>query len=198
VGLDFNLMAYVVDIPLQEVRDLLDRGAERETVPKLGNVNRGPGPCMLSAHGQPPLCLRLMGLAYLGRRLGGETCGALSPSLLVVGTAARVLFDRAKHLIFAAIVARRKAAGAGFLAARGKSHRRARHAQGRHSRAKRKVSGRSGKIAGTGSTRLRVELWHPRQGTKRSERRATGAEPKSPAGTGIRGTEPMPPSFRAI
>jgi hypothetical protein len=38
-------MAYVVDIPLQEVRDLLDRGAECEAVPKLGNVNRGPGPC---------------------------------------------------------------------------------------------------------------------------------------------------------
>jgi len=31
-------MAHVVDIPLQEVRDLLDRGAEREAVSKLGNV----------------------------------------------------------------------------------------------------------------------------------------------------------------
>jgi hypothetical protein len=52
VGVDLHLMAHVVDVPLQEVRDLLDRGAERETVPKLGNVNRGPGPCVLSAHGQ--------------------------------------------------------------------------------------------------------------------------------------------------
>jgi hypothetical protein len=53
VGLDLHLMAHVVNVPLQKVRDLLDRGAERETVPKLGNVNRGPGSCMLSAHGQP-------------------------------------------------------------------------------------------------------------------------------------------------
>ena len=51
------------------------------------------------------------------------------------------------------------------------THRQTRHAQGRHSRAMRKVSGRSGKIAGTGSTRLRVELWHPRQGTKRCHTR---------------------------
>jgi hypothetical protein len=58
-------MAHVVDIPLQEVRDLLDRGAERESVRELGNVNRGPRPCMLSAHGQPPVCLR----ANLGGRL---------------------------------------------------------------------------------------------------------------------------------
>ena len=66
-----NLMAHVVDIPLQEVRDLLDRGAERESVPKLGNINRGPRPCMLRAHGQPPVCLRLTGLANLGGRLRG-------------------------------------------------------------------------------------------------------------------------------
>jgi hypothetical protein len=33
VGLDLNLMAHVVDVPLQEVRDLLDRGTEREPVP---------------------------------------------------------------------------------------------------------------------------------------------------------------------
>jgi hypothetical protein len=38
VDLDLNLLAH-----LQEVRDLLDRGAERETVSKLGNVNRGQG-----------------------------------------------------------------------------------------------------------------------------------------------------------
>jgi hypothetical protein len=50
VGLDLDLMAHVIDVPLQEIRDLLDRRAERETVPKLGNVNREPGPCMLSVH----------------------------------------------------------------------------------------------------------------------------------------------------
>ena len=81
--LDFNLMAYVLDVPLQEVRDLLDRGAECEAVPKLSNVNRGPGPCMLSAHGQPPLCVRL---CLSGRAPGRRTCAALSPRLLVAET----------------------------------------------------------------------------------------------------------------
>jgi hypothetical protein len=66
-----NLMAHVVDIPLQEVRDLLDPGAERESVPKLGNVNRRPRPCMLRAHGQPPVCLRLRALPIWGGRLRG-------------------------------------------------------------------------------------------------------------------------------
>jgi hypothetical protein len=61
VGLDLDLLAHVVNVPLQKIRDLLDRGAERETIPKLGNVNRGPGPCMLSVHhGQPPVCLRAL------------------------------------------------------------------------------------------------------------------------------------------
>ena len=71
-------MAHIVDIPLQEVRDLLDRGAELETVPKLGNVNRGPRPCMLSAHGQPPLCLRFTGLARLALLVAGNTVWDLS------------------------------------------------------------------------------------------------------------------------
>jgi len=71
-------MAYVLDVPLQEVCDLLDRGAECEAVPKLGNVNRGPGPCMLSAHGQPPLCLRLTGLARLALLVAGNTVWDLS------------------------------------------------------------------------------------------------------------------------
>ena len=84
-------MAYVLDVPLQEVRDLLDRGAELETVPKLGNVNRGPGPCMLSAHGQPPLCLRLTGLARLALLVAGNTVWylLLQANLLLIHAVAR-------------------------------------------------------------------------------------------------------------
>ena len=72
--LNLNLMAYVVDVPLQEVPDLLDRGAERETVPKLGDVNRRPGPCMLIAHGQPPFCLRLTGSESTSAALLASPC----------------------------------------------------------------------------------------------------------------------------
>ena len=91
VGLDLNLMAHIVDIPLQEVGDLFDQGAVRETVPKLGNVNRGPGPCMLSAHGQPPLCLRLTGLARLALLVAGNTVWdlLLQANLLLINAIAR-------------------------------------------------------------------------------------------------------------
>jgi hypothetical protein len=77
------------------------------------------------------------------------------------------------------------------------THRQARHAQGRHSRAKRKVSGRSREpdrpaCAWSYGTHVREPSTVIPEGFRAPHNRGSRSPP---AGTGIRGTEPTPPSL---
>jgi hypothetical protein len=51
LDLDRRLVPDIFDIALKKVGDLFHRRAKRETVPEFGEINRGPWPFMLRAHG---------------------------------------------------------------------------------------------------------------------------------------------------